>query len=76
MAAAATRRGARVTGVHNHLEGVHNHLEGVHNHLEVVLPDGDYPDDVKLATAVNNALAQKVTVPDGWRRPLWTATSP
>jgi hypothetical protein len=36
----------------------------VHNQLEVVLPEGDYRDDVKLATAANNALAQHVTVPD------------
>jgi len=49
-AAAASRRVAGVTGVHNH--------------LEVVLPEGDYRDDVKLATAANNALAQNVTVPD------------
>src|SRR5215469_17073897 len=48
-AAAAARRVAGVTGVHNH--------------LEVVLPEGDYRDDVKLATAANNALAQNVTVP-------------
>jgi len=48
-AAAAARRVAGVTGVHNH--------------LEVVLPEGDYRDDVKLATAANNALAQDVTVP-------------
>ena len=50
-AAAAAQRVAGVTGVHNH--------------LEVALPDGDYPDDVKLATAANNALAQNVAVPDG-----------
>ncbi len=49
-AAVAARRVAGVTGVHNH--------------LEVVLPEGDYRDDVKLATAANNALAQNVTVPD------------
>ena len=49
-AAAAARRVAGVTGVHNH--------------LEVVLPDGDFRDDVQLATAANNALAQNVTVPD------------
>ena len=36
----------------------------MHNQLEVVLPEGDYRDDVKLATAANNALAQNVTVPD------------
>ena len=39
-------------------------VTGVHNHLEVVLTEGDYRDDVKLATAANNALAQNVTVPD------------
>ena len=49
-AAAAARRVAGVTGVHNH--------------LEVALPDGDYRDDVKLATAANNALTANVTVPD------------
>ena len=49
-AAAAARRVSGVTGVHNH--------------LEVVLPEGAYRDDVKLATAANNALAQNVTVPD------------
>ena len=50
-AAAGARRVAGVTGVHNH--------------LEVVLPDSSYRDDVKLATAANNALTQNVTVPDG-----------
>ena len=49
-AAAAARRVAGVTGVHNN--------------LEVALPDGDFRDDVKLATAANNALADNVTVPD------------
>jgi osmotically-inducible protein OsmY len=49
-AAAAARRVAGVTGGHNH--------------LEVVLPDSDYRDDVKLATAANNALAANVTVPE------------
>ena len=49
-AAAAAKRVAGVTGVHNH--------------LEVVLPDRDFRDDVKLATAANNALAANVTVPD------------
>ena len=49
-AAAATRRVAGVTGVHNL--------------LEVALPESDQRDDVKLATAANNALAQNVTVPD------------
>ena len=50
-AAAATRRVAGVTGVHNR--------------LEVVLPEGDFRDNVQLTTAANNALAQNVTVPDG-----------
>jgi osmotically-inducible protein OsmY len=49
-AAAAARRVAGVTGVHNH--------------LEVVLPDGDFRDDAKLTTAANNALTEDVTVPD------------
>ena len=49
-AAAAARRVAGVTGVHNH--------------LEVVLPESDWRDDVNLATAANNALAGNVTVPD------------
>jgi len=49
-AAAAARRVAGVTGVHNH--------------LEVVLPESDFRDDVKLTTAANNALTQNVTVPD------------
>ncbi len=49
-AAAAARRVAGVTGVHNN--------------LEVALPDGDFRDDVKLAPAANNALAGNVTVPD------------
>jgi osmotically-inducible protein OsmY len=48
-AAAAARRVAGVTTVDNN--------------LEVVLPDSDYRDDVKLATAANNALAANVTVP-------------
>ena len=39
-------------------------VTGVHNQLEVALPEDDYRDDVKLATAANNALAQNVTVPD------------
>jgi len=30
----------------------------------VVLPESDYRDDVRLATAANNALAHNVTVPD------------
>ena len=50
-AAAAAQR---VTGVKH-----------VHNHLEVELPDGDYRDDVQLATAANNALLWDVTVPPG-----------
>jgi osmotically-inducible protein OsmY len=32
--------------------------------LEVVLPERDRRDDVKLATAANNALATNVTVPE------------
>jgi osmotically-inducible protein OsmY len=40
-------------------------VSGVHNNLMVVLPDSDYRDDVQLITAANNALAQNVTVPDG-----------
>jgi osmotically-inducible protein OsmY len=39
-------------------------VTGVHNLLKVVLPESSYRDDVKLATAANNALAQNVTVPD------------
>jgi osmotically-inducible protein OsmY len=50
-AAAAARR----------VDGVIN----VHNNLMVVLPEGDYRDDIQLITAANNALAQNVTVPDG-----------
>jgi osmotically-inducible protein OsmY len=50
-AAAAAKRVAGVTAVHNH--------------LEVVLPYGDFRDDVQLATAANNALAANVTVPAG-----------
>ena len=50
-AAAAARRVAGVTGVHNQ--------------LAVQLPNSDYRDDVQLTTAANNALAQNVTVPDG-----------
>ena len=34
------------------------------NNLEVVLPERGYRDDVKLATAANNALAANITVPD------------
>ncbi|HEX6453921.1 MAG TPA: BON domain-containing protein, partial [Trebonia sp.] len=51
QAAAAARRVAGVSGVHNN--------------LMVVLPDSDYRDDVQLITAANNALAQNITVPDG-----------
>ncbi len=40
-------------------------MTDVHNHLEVVLPEGDYRDDVMLTTAANNALALNITVPDG-----------
>jgi osmotically-inducible protein OsmY len=50
-AAAATRRVAGVTMLHNN--------------LMVRLPDSDYRDDVQLITAANNALAGNVTVPDG-----------
>ena len=50
QAAAAARRVAGVTGVHNN--------------LVVALPESDYRDDVKLATAANNALGANVTVPD------------
>jgi osmotically-inducible protein OsmY len=49
-AAAAARRVAGVTGVHNQ--------------LEVALPEKDYRDDSRLTTAANNALTQNVTVPD------------
>jgi osmotically-inducible protein OsmY len=52
LAAAAAAR--RVAGVTN-----------VHNHLEVVLPPADYRDDAMLTTAANNALTLNVTVPDG-----------
>ncbi|MEV6904032.1 BON domain-containing protein [Amycolatopsis sp. NPDC051372] len=37
----------------------------LHNHLEVVLPPGDERDDPMLTTAANNALAVNVTVPAG-----------
>jgi osmotically-inducible protein OsmY len=40
-------------------------VKHVHNHLAVELPDGDYRDDVQLATAANNALVWDVRVPDG-----------
>jgi hypothetical protein len=36
----------------------------VDNNLMVVLPERDFRDDVKLATAANNALTQNVAVPD------------
>jgi len=49
--AAAARRVAGVTNVHNH--------------LAVALPDADYRDDAWLTTAANNALLLNVTVPDG-----------
>jgi osmotically-inducible protein OsmY len=49
-AAAAARRIAGVTSVHNH--------------LEVVLPAGDDRDDPMLTTAANNALELNITVPD------------
>jgi osmotically-inducible protein OsmY len=35
----------------------------VHNNLAVQLPEPDYRDDVQLTTAANNALTQNVTVP-------------
>ena len=60
-AAAAARRVAGVTGVHNH--------------LEVVLPEGDYRDDVKLATAANN-LPRTSPYRTTWKQPQRTATSP
>jgi osmotically-inducible protein OsmY len=40
-------------------------VKHVHNHLAVELTDGDYRDDVQLATAANNALVWDVTVPAG-----------
>jgi osmotically-inducible protein OsmY len=40
-------------------------VKHLHNHLAVGLPDGDYRDDVQLATAANNALLWDVTVPAG-----------
>ena len=40
-------------------------VKHVHNHLAVELPDGDYRDDVQLATAANNALAGDVRAPAG-----------
>jgi osmotically-inducible protein OsmY len=50
-AAAAARRVAGVTNVHNH--------------LEVSLPTGDYRDDATLTTTANNVLLLDVTVPAG-----------
>jgi osmotically-inducible protein OsmY len=50
-AAAAARRIAGVTGVHNH--------------LEVVLPPGDFRDDTMLTIAANVALERNITVPEG-----------
>jgi osmotically-inducible protein OsmY len=50
-AAAAARRVAGVTGMHNH--------------LQVRLPRGDYRDDSMLTTAANNALTSNTTVPPG-----------
>jgi len=49
-AAAAARRVAGVTSMHNH--------------LEVVLPPGDERDDSLLTTTANNALELDITVPD------------
>ena len=49
-AAAAAKRVAGVTTVHNH--------------LEVMLPSADYRDDPTLTTVANNALTLDVTVPD------------
>src|SRR5262249_4650619 len=39
-------------------------VKTVDNNLEVALPESDWRDDVKLATAANNALAGNVTVPN------------
>src|SRR5215472_15131381 len=50
VAAAAARRVAGVTSVHNH--------------LEVVLPPGHYRDDANLTLAANNALDSSVMVPE------------
>jgi osmotically-inducible protein OsmY len=52
MAAAAAAR--RIAGV-----------TGMHNHLLVRLPPGDYGDDAMLTTAANNALTSNATVPPG-----------
>jgi BON domain len=40
-------------------------VKNVHNHLEVVLPTGDDRDDATLTSTANDALALKITVPDG-----------
>ncbi len=56
-AAAAARRVAGVTSVHNH--------------LEVVLPAGQYRDNAMLTTAANNALMANITVPDGVEATAW-----
>ena len=40
-----------------YLEAAAAGVTGVHNHLEVALPEGNYRDDVELATAANNAPA-------------------
>ena len=50
-------------------------VKHVHNHLAVELPDGDYRDNVQLATAANNALAGPSRCPTASRRPRATATS-
>jgi len=50
-AAAAARRVAGVTDVHNH--------------LQVTLSPDDYRDDATLTTMANNALTLNITVPDG-----------
>src|SRR5260370_38304521 len=59
QAAAAARRVAGVTKVHNH--------------LAVVLPPDNYRDDPMLTTAPNNPLALDVTVPAGAGAPARTA---
>jgi osmotically-inducible protein OsmY len=50
QAAAAARRVAGVTRVHNH--------------LMVMLPDENYRDDAQLITAANSSLALNISVPD------------
>jgi osmotically-inducible protein OsmY len=50
QAAAAARRVAGVTRVHNH--------------LMVMLPDENYRDDAQLTTMANSSLALNITVPD------------